>query len=162
MLRGCTSLYPVQWRCVVPRVHCMQSCTVYTLCGVVLTGGIYARIVQVYSKLAEGVERMSWLQRYLPSSMAQGISDRLAGASQWARRLSGEKGASQSSQVCGGHHYKQLLTLVPSLPTPHPSLPSLLFRTARGLPIGDQRSVPVLVRGDWRRTTVPCRSEVPA
>ena len=60
-------------------------------------------LVQVYSKLAEGVERMAWLERYLPSSMAQRFSDRLARASQWARGLAGGT-ASQGGQVCGGHH----------------------------------------------------------
>ena len=112
--------------CVVQRMHCMQSCTVHPVWGGVDWRCMYTLIAQVYSKLAEGVERMSWLQRYLPSSMAQGISDRLAAASQWARRLSGEKGASQGSQVCGGHHYHHLSSLVPSLPAPSPSLPSPL------------------------------------
>ena len=74
-------------------------------------------LVQVYSKLAEGVERMAWLERYLPSSMAQRFSDRLARASQWARGLAGGT-ASQGSQVCGGHHSLQ------HAPHPLPTLPS--------------------------------------
>ena len=74
-------------------------------CGV--SGGVPIWLccaLQVYSKLAEGVERMSWLERYLPSSVAQRLSDRLAGASQWARGLSRERTGSQGSQVSTRDH----------------------------------------------------------
>ena len=132
----------------------LQSCTVHPVWGGVDWRCMYTLIAQVYSKLAEGVERMSWLQRYLPSSMAQGISDRLAAASQWARRLSGEKGASQGSQVCGGHHYHHLSSLVPSLPAPSPSLPSPLHTPPDSTPLPPLAPLQDSERATYRRSEV--------